>query len=71
MPQNSNDSLESTVRKALRDSNAMPSTASFYDPPADPELRAVYDEIYWLAIRTTLDPVGSSRRHKPAVRRTG
>ncbi len=71
MPEKANDSLESTVRKALRDSDAMPTTASLYDPPADPELRAVYDEIYWLAHRATPDPDGNSRRYKPAVRRTG
>ncbi len=71
MPPKSNDSLENTVRKALRDSDAMPTTASIYDPPADPELRAVYDEIFWLARRATPDTDGNRGRYTPAVRRTG
>lgn len=47
----SDERLERTIRKALRDSAALPTSAITYDPPDDPELRDAYDEIFWLASR--------------------
>lgn len=40
---------EGVIRKALHDSAALPSSVTVYDPPQDPDLREVYDDIYRLA----------------------
>lgn len=45
----SDERYEGVVRKALKDSAALPSSTDTYDPPNDPELREIYDDIYSLA----------------------
>lgn len=40
-----NACIERVVKKALKDSSA-PASTSPYDPPDEPELREIYDEIY-------------------------